>query len=177
MDLRERITLEPDPVWTDRYEDERERILDASGDQLLGVFHVGSTAIPDLPGKPALDVLAVFTGYGPMRATAECLVNDGYELVQDEPDAILVIEWGDDRAVFVKMHTRDDERVRNQLLFREYLRENSGARREYERVKREAVAEHPEDPQAYTLAKAEVISSLLDRARDQGYADRLPEFA
>jgi len=54
MDLRERITLLPDPVWTDRYEAERERVRDASDEGLLGVFHVGSTAVPDLAGKPAL---------------------------------------------------------------------------------------------------------------------------
>jgi GrpB-like predicted nucleotidyltransferase (UPF0157 family) len=66
--------------------------------------------------------------------------------------------------------------VRNQLIFREYLCENSEARRKYERVKREAIAEHPRDQKAYTQAKSEVVKSLLERARDQGYAERLPEF-
>lgn len=173
MDLREKM---PDPVWTDQYEAERERIQEASGDQLLGVFHVGSTAISDLPGKPALDVIAVFTDHESMRAAADPLTEEGYELEHDEPDCVVVIHWGDDRAVFIKMHTRDDQKVRNQLLFRAYLRENSEARREYERVKREAAAEHSEDPEAYTQAKDDVVRSLLERAREEGYAEGLPEF-
>ncbi len=177
MDLRERFALEPDPVWTDRYEEERRRILDVADDGLLGVFHVGSTAIPDVPGKPALDVLAVFEGDGSMRAAASGLADGEYELEHEAADSMLVVRWNDDHAVFVKLHTRDDEKVRNQLLFREYLRETPEARREYERVKREAVAAHPDDPEAYTEAKADVVGTLLERARDQGYAERLPEFA
>ena len=176
MDPRDEIALEPDLVWTDHYEDERERIQDASGEQLLGVFHIGSTAIPDLPGKPALDVIAVFADYESMRAAADTLTDEDYELGYDESDCIVLIRWGDDYSVFIKMHIQDDQKVRNQLIFRKYLRENSESRREYERVKREAVAEYPKDQKAYTQAKSEVVKSLLERARDQGYAERLPEF-
>lgn len=177
MDPGDEIALEPDPVWTDHYDEEREQIQDVSGDQLLGVFHVGSTAIPDLAGKPALDVIAVFADYESMRAAADTLVDEGYELGHDESDCIVLIRWGDDYSAFIKMHIQDNEKVRNQLIFREYLRENTEARREYERVKREAVEEHSEDQQAYTQAKSEVVRSLLERARDHGYAERLPEFA
>lgn len=177
MDRRDEITFESDPVWTDQYEEERERIMNALGEQLLGVFHVGSTAIPDLPGKPALDVIAVFTDYESMHAAAETLTDEGYELGHDGSDCIVVIDWGDDRAVFIKLHTRDNEAVRNQLIFRDYLRETPEARQEYERCKREAVAAHPDDMEAYTRAKTDMVKSLLKRAREDGYAERLPEFA
>lgn len=177
MGLRERITLEPDPVWTERYETERERIREAAGDGLRGVFHVGSTAIPDLPGKPALDVIAVFQNEASMRAAGEALEARGYDREGDGADCRVVVDWREDHAVFAKLHVRDDERVRNQLAFREFLRDSPEARREYERVKREAARAHPEDPEAYTRAKTEVVQSLLERAREQGYADQLPESA
>lgn len=184
MNLKEELWLEPDPVWTDRFEDERERVQSASDDGLLGVFHVGSTAIPDVPGKPALDVLAVYADFGSLRAAAGALteldpggVDGTYELHAEDEESALVIRWADDHAVFVKMHTRDDEKVRNQLVFREFLREDADARREYERVKREAAADHPEDPAAYTEAKSAVVADLLERAHAEGYAEDLPAFA
>jgi len=176
MALQEGIHLEPDPVWTERYEAERERVEAASGDQLLGVFHVGSTAIPDLPGKPALDVLAVYETGAAMRGAAETLAEGAFELTADEDETILVIRWEQDSAVFVKMHLAGDEKATNQLLFREYLREHPAARREYEAVKREAAEQHPDDPQAYTQAKSEVVRSLLSAAREAGYDERLPPF-
>ena len=175
--LMKEITLESDPVWTDRYEAERERILSVAGDELLGVFHVGSTAIPDLPGKPVLDVMPIFTEYESMRAVAASLADDGYELETDAPDCVVSIREESDHVVAIRMHTRDADQWRPMLVFREYLRENAAARREYERVKREAAAEHREDLDAYTRAKTDVVRSLVAEARDAGYDDRLPEFA
>lgn len=175
--LMDEITLEADPLWTDRYEAERERILAASGDDLLGVFHIGSTAIPDVPGKPALDVMPVFTEYEPMRAVAETLTGEGYELENDESDCVVVLRQEEDHVVVIRMHTRDAKQWRPMLIFREYLRENTDARREYERAKREAVAENPDDLASYTQAKTDVVRSLTAEARDLGYDDRLPEFA
>lgn len=175
MDATDDIELRPDPVYTARFEKERDRMQEAVGDGLLGVFHVGSTAIPDLPGKPALDVLTVFTDEKSMTTAAAVLDDAGYDLSEGE-DAAVAIDWREDYVVFVKMHSRGDERARNQLLFREYLRENSEARREYEQVKRAAADEHGSDHAAYTKAKSTVVASLLERAREEGYAERLPEF-
>ncbi|TKX84807.1 hypothetical protein EXE43_16935, partial [Halorubrum sp. SS5] len=50
------VSLLQDPQWDDRYESARDRVEAASDDRLLDVFHVGSTAIPGVPGKPVLDV-------------------------------------------------------------------------------------------------------------------------
>ena len=174
MDLRNSVTLESDPVWPDRYEAERERVMEASGDQLLGVFHIGSTAIPEVPGKPTLDVIAVYEDDASLDAAADALTDD--DAYERESDSTVVIRWGDEYAVFVKLHTRDDEKVRNQLVFKDYLCKNADARRKYARVKREAAEDHPEDLEAYTKAKAAVVNSILERARDEGYDDRLPEF-
>lgn len=177
MSLKEEIQLEPDPVWTDKFETESDRVTAASGEGLLGVFHVGSTAIPDVPGKPALDVLAVYEDSDSMAAAASRLAEEDFELTRQSAEATLLIRWEGESAVFVKMHCPDDQKVRNQLLFTEYLCDHPEARREYEAVKRRAAENHPEDPQAYTEAKADVVQSLLEDARAAGYADRLPEFA
>lgn len=177
MDLRDGITLLPDPVWDDQFEEIREQIAAVVSDEFLGIYHVGSTAIPDVPGKPALDVLVVFPTYESMHELSQELVEEGYELHADEQTANLVIRWEDDHAIFVKMHTVDDEeKIRNQLLFREYLRDNPEAREEYEQVKRKAADEHPDDPPAYTQAKSEVVTSLLERAVEEGYEERLPDY-
>jgi len=176
VDLQDRnVTLRPDPYWPDRFEDERERILNASDGGLLGTFHVGSTAVPDVPGKPALDVIAVYEDEASLEATVGTLIEDhGFER---PAESTVVVRWEDGHAVFVKLHTRDDRKVRAQLAFREYLRENAGAREEYARVKRAAAREHPEDLEAYTEAKSDVVEAILDRAREEGYYDGLPAFA
>lgn len=169
------IRLEP-VVWTARFETERAAVEAASPDPPLGVFHVGSTAVPDLLAKPVLDVLAVYAGYEPARAAAAALVEEGYTLRQDDPDWLQVTEPDDhDYPVFLHLRPRDVDAWRDQLVFVEYLRENRVARREYERVKRAAAAAHPDDPEAYTDAKAAVVRTLLGRAYEAGYGDSIPE--
>lgn len=175
-ELRERrVVLHEDPHWPERFEAERERLRDVAGEGLLGVFHVGSTAVRDVPGKPALDVIAVYDDETAVEAAVGRLTED--DRYEREPDTTVVVRWEADWAVFCKAHARDDETVRNQLLFREYLRENPEARREYARVKREAAEEHPDDLESYTRAKWDVVSSILERAREGGYEERLPAFA
>lgn len=175
-DLRaKRVSFVPDPYWPDRFEAERERVRSVSGDDLLGVFHVGSTAIPDVPGKPALDVIAVYEDESALEAAADRLVEgEGFER---PGEGEVAIRWAGDWAVFVKLHTRDDEKVRAQIAFRDYLRDHPEAREEYVAVKREALEEHPDDLEAYTEAKSEVVSEVFDRAKDAGYLEDLPAFA
>ncbi len=170
------VTLKPDPVWIDRYEKERERIKDTTENGLLGVFHVGSTAIPDLAGKPALDILVIFEDYESMSESANTLRSHEYEITHDDSEIIVLSSKGDKFKSYIKMHMKNDIKARNQLLFRNYLRENSGARDEYERVKRKAIRDHSGDLEKYTKAKTETVSSLLEEAREKGHSDHLPEF-
>lgn len=179
MDPDEDITLLDDPVWTEKYEREEERLKAAAGEGLLGVHHVGSTAIPDVPGKPALDVLVAFDSFEQVDAAAERIEveHEEFDRFSETDTSVLVINWADDHAVFHRMHTMDDEdKIRNQILFRDYLRDHADARREYEEVKREAVENHADDPGDYTKAKTDVVADLIQRAKAAGYEERLPEY-
>jgi hypothetical protein len=45
-----------DPEWAGRFEREAAAIRNALGDVLVWIEHVGSTAVPDLPAKPIIDI-------------------------------------------------------------------------------------------------------------------------
>ncbi|RLM70641.1 GrpB family protein [Halorubrum sp. Atlit-8R] len=167
------VTLDPDPRWEDRYEAVRERVESASDDRLLDVFHVGSTAIPGVPGKPVLDVMPVYADADGMRAAAEWLAAAGFEREHDADDTVVAIRREADGVVAVRMHTVEADQWRPMLLFREYLSDHPRARAEYARVKRDAAAEHGDDMAAYTEAKFEVVRSLTREAREAGYEDRV----
>lgn len=169
------IELARDPVLSDRFEETRTQIEKASSDDLLGVFHIGSTAVPDLAAKPMVDVLAVYEGYTPARRAADVLATEGYTIRKDEPEWIQLVRRDSDDAVFIHFRPRDSEVWRDQLVLREFLRDNRDARREYERVKRRAAEEHPDSHEAYTAAKDEIVRTLENRAYEEGYDARIPE--
>lgn len=163
-----------DPSWRERFERERDRILTASDDGLLGVFHVGSTAVEELPAKPVVDVLAVYDEYESASDAAEELRAIGYDCQRDDPDW-LVLSRTDESPVVLHLRPEEADRWRDQLVFREYLRENPDARTEYEEAKRAAAARFPDDVGAYTEAKNETIRELEARAYEEGYGERVPE--
>ena len=50
------IVVPYDPEWPRRYEEERARIVGALGALIIGIEHVGSTAVPGLGAKPIIDI-------------------------------------------------------------------------------------------------------------------------
>lgn len=169
------VVLEPhNAEWTGCFERERERVRSVAADGLLGVFHIGSTAVPDLAAKPVLDVLAVYADEAAMRGAASSLVDAGYVHKRDEADWQVLNRFGD-VTVVLHLRPRSADAWRDQLVFRDFLREHSRARAEYERAKRAAADAHPDDVDAYTDAKEATIRRLTERARQAGYDQRLPD--
>ena len=171
------VTLYPhDPVWFDRFERERERIGTTVPD-MLDVFHIGSTAIPDLPSKTTLDAVAVFEDAETMATARDALYDDGFGPHRDDPDWIVVTRSGGEYDVCLHLRPRKHDTWCDQIVFREYLRGNVRARARYERAKRAAAATHPGDVDAYVDAKESGILSLVREAYDRGYDERLPDYA
>lgn len=48
-----------DPTWPQQYAAEAARLKPIFNSALIGIHHVGSTAVPELAAKPEIDVLAV----------------------------------------------------------------------------------------------------------------------
>jgi hypothetical protein len=48
-----------DCTWSNRFQVEAERIRTALGERSLGIEHVGSSSVVDLPAKPIIDIVLV----------------------------------------------------------------------------------------------------------------------
>lgn len=172
-----RIELRPyDPAWPERFETERDTIREFASDDLLGVFHIGSTSVPGFVAKPTIDVLAVYATESAVHDAKESFP-EAYRLHRDETDRVVLVRDGEDCSFTVHLRPRDVRGWRDQLVFRDLLRDDPLARAKYEGAKRTAAAEYPNDGKAYTSAKEPVIRSLTERAYEEGYDEGLPAFA
>lgn len=171
------VTLQPhNPAWDDDFERERNRIQAVADDGLLGIFHVGSTAVPGLVAKPNIDIVAVYDS-SPAVQDAKELLLDEYTLHRDGEERVVLTLMDDTPGVVIHLQPRDAQPWRHQLILRELLREDSDARATYEDAKIAAAEEHPNDVDAYTDAKEPVIRGLTARAYEAGYDERIPTFA
>ena len=149
-----------DPAWPSLFNRLKKQIREALGDKILLLAHVGSTAVPGLSAKPIIDmVLVVFIYVKPLE-------KKGYTLRNREPD------WHEHRLlkppdVEGKLHvfSAGCEEIEQMLLFRDWLRNNTGDRLLYEEKKRELAARTWKYRQNYADAKSEVVQEILARAR------------
>ena len=139
------------------------------GEEVVSIEHVGSTAVPGLAAKPIVDICPVVEDMETAWRVSDLLDEREWPLVDERGDRPWIEHQrrADDGGMF-NVHVRPREAaIENYLLLREFLRD------EYERVKREAAREHPNDVAAYTRAKSDVIERAKERARAEGYEDRI----
>lgn len=157
----------------DRARAERARLAGLLAPWLVdGVEHVGSTAVPGLAAKPVIDLMASVTDPDAVAGQAgERLAADGWCYVPPELDS-----GGSWRRFFVKPDASGQRRVAHlhviraghrrwteQIAFRDALRADDQLARRYEDLKRRLAAQHADDREAYTAAKAEFIADALGR--------------
>lgn len=129
------------------------------------IEHVGSTAVPGLASKSVVDIMApvqdLATCAGadaPLRALGWCLVPP--RLDRRPWRRFYVLAGGDRRMAHLQLVERSHIRWRQTLQFREVLRHDSHAASAYEELKRSAARMHPNDREAYSLAKAAFIEQV-----------------
>ena len=142
--------------WPALFEREAERLHGILDAELVAVHHIGSTSVPGLAAKAVIDMLPVVRDIDRIDGRADELIRDGYQ------------SWGENGLVGRRLFTKDDDGrrthnihiyavghpdIERHLAFCAYLRCHKNVRDEYEALKREVYARHPNDIAAYCDGK------------------------
>lgn len=135
------------------------------------VKHVGSTAVPGLDAKPVIDLMV---GVRDIRSADRCirpLEEIGYSYWAENPnlDRMLSVRFADahrtSRTHNLHVVEAGGELWNDRLVFRDHLRSHPEAAREYARLKHALAERFRDDREAYTGAKVDFISAILERVR------------
>lgn len=167
-----------DDHWSAYFEQYRSLLGSALGERAVLVEHIGSTAVPGLPGRPCLDVLLAVAepdAEEDYRAELEAL---GFTLWLREPDRRLFASAPTAAALppcparlFVCRSGGTWEF--DQLLLTHYLGAHEERRRAYADLKRHLAKVHRDDPDGYALAKRPFLRETVRLAHRSFLA---PEF-
>ena len=153
-----------DAGWPGRFQVEAKAIGVALGRRALRIEHVGSTAVPDLPAKPVIDILLVVGNSAGESEYVQALEAAGYQLHIREPG------WHEHRmfkgpAMDVNLHvfSKGCVEIHRVLAFRDWLRCNASDRELYARTKRELAQREWKYTQNYADAKTAVINEIFSR--------------
>ncbi len=161
------VIVEYNRHWPILYEKERKCILQAVGDKIVAIEHIGSTSIPDLGAKNIIDMMAGIEALGRAEDCLSSLANVGYVDVTPQPG---MTDWyyclgKSQHGIGYHLHMVKFKSAhwKKHLVFRDFLRKNPEAAQEYYRLKRELASRYGVDHEGYTEAKTPFIESVLAR--------------
>ena len=155
-----------DPSWPDQFDRIASWIKDELGtDFALRVEHYGSTAIPGMPAKPAIDVLVEVPSFEAARKRAIPLFDDPnceYWVYSEHMVFVIRNDMGQ-RTHHIHMAPADHV-IWKGLAFRDYLREHNEEALRYAALKYELAERYRTDRECYTDAKTEYVQKVTAKA-------------
>ena len=153
--------------WPLIFEREAAAILAACRPWVTDLHHVGSTSVPGLVAKPVLDMMPIAAGPAEGLEAVSRMTTLGYRYRGENGIAgrfyfDRVVEGR--TVVHVHMFPAGHPEIRKHLVFRDHLRKNPEAAREYARLKRDLASRYRDDRRTYTESKAAFIESIIDIA-------------
>jgi GrpB-like predicted nucleotidyltransferase (UPF0157 family) len=159
--------VEPDPSLAIEADLLRREVQTLLRDRLAApVEHVGSTAVPGLPSKPTIDLLAPVADLDDAEAVTDLLAAAGWELVPLELDQrpwrrFHVLPDGPHRRAHLYLVAADHPRAKDLVRFRDHLRRDRRTASAYGALKHRLARQHVTDREAYTRAKMSFIDEVL----------------
>lgn len=161
------IIEEYNPEWKDKFEEIKAMLIPIIGDLSISIEHVGSTSIEGLSAKPIIDIDVVMESYSVFPEIKERLENVGYKhegnLGIESREAFKRAFQDEFMTYHLYVCPMDGKGYLEHIAFRDYLRTNDEARKEYQQLKIELAKKYAFDREAYCIGKTEFIRSILDK--------------
>ena len=162
------MLVEYDPDWPRHFEAERQRLLEALAEGVRRIEHIGSTAVPGLRSKPIVDVLVVVGSTENPQTIDEALSSCGYRRIR-RIGTRLFYGKGLEARPMCQLHivAESESEYLDTLTFRDLLRHDTQARRDYQDLKEHLMRRFPNDVESYSRGKTRFILEKLDRVAKQ----------
>ena len=92
-----------------------------------------------------------------------------YSVKEDSTEGEILVRKGneDNRTHFIHVMEIEGKRYIESLLFRDYLRKNVWALKEYEDLKKDLAIKYADDRKKYTASKNEFINEIIKLAYEE----------
>jgi GrpB-like predicted nucleotidyltransferase (UPF0157 family) len=161
------IELYPqDPRWPAYFDEAKLGLSEVLGRYALDIQHVGSTAIPGIIAKPVIDIAIAIEQYPLPDEVLAAVAALGYTFLGEYGIPHRHLFYRRDPPVGYNIHINElaNDEFQRHVLFRDYMRSNPDAAREYEDLKRELAARY-DDVNTYAGNKSEFVQGILSKAR------------
>ncbi len=154
--------------WKRLFEEEKQILLEHFPGRILDISHGGSTAIPDIPAKPIIDMFAIVPSLDVAEDMRDELEALGYHYRGHEgvPERILYVKGTEQkRTHHLHFVERESMEWKNHLLIKNFYLQHTEVAQEYAQLKRALADKYPNDRVAYGKGKNDFTQSVIERAK------------
>ena len=160
-----RVVVVPyDEAWKNAFEEIKTEIEAEIGDLIIGIEHVGSTAVEGMSAKPCIDIDVIIKDYSVFDEIVRKLGVIGYihegDLGIKDREAFKYANKPHLMTHHLYVCPRDSEELHRHIAFRDFLRKNPEAVKKYSRVKETAAQLFPDSIDQYIEYKSPCIEEL-----------------
>ena len=155
------------PEWDTMFKVESKKIKKILGKNCVGVYHIGSTSVKDLPAKPIIDIMPVVKDISLVDAHNGEFEALGYECRGEFgiPGRRFYAKGGDNRTHHIHIFEQSNQTdIQRHIAVRDYLNAHSDTAAKYAALKKKLAAEFPFDNDGYCDGKEEYMKSLEEKA-------------
>jgi len=168
MEINEKIHIEEyNPEWVRRYGYEKEKLCNTLGNTVLDIEHIGSTSIPRVWAKPIIDIMIGVKSLPLEKSLIDKVIELGYEnLGEAEVSGRIYFRKRFPKAYNVHITQFGSLIWKNNILLRDFLRNNKDEAMRYSELKRMIISEGIINLLEYSERKAGFIDEILKRANE-----------
>lgn len=166
--MTRKIALAPhNPNWNPQFKAESATLTLIFGDNLIGIHHIGSTAVSGIQAKPIIDMMPIVWDIEQVDSQNDAMAELGY--IHKGEHGIAGRRYfrkgsDEEHTHHIHVYQIGNPNIAQHLLFRDYLCEHSEKARAYDDLKTELAQRYSEDPPGYTNAKADFIQASIQEA-------------
>ena len=168
IDVARKVEVLPyNPSWQALYRAEALRLRPTLGENLVGLHHMGSTAVLGLAAKPTIDILMVVRSHVDLDSKTEAIEALGYQAKGENGiSGRRYFQRLDGEVHLFHLHAYQEGHpdIRRHLNFRDYLRAHPETAQAYADLKRTLAAQFTWEPKCYTQGKTDFILAVDRRA-------------
>ncbi|MDU1910409.1 GrpB family protein [Fusobacterium sp.] len=158
---------EHNPEWVCLYLGEAEQIKKIFQDELIEIYHIGSTSVKGLKAKPVIDIMPVVKDINNIDQYNDKFIELGYEPMGEYgiSKRRFFRKGGEKRTHHIHIfQITDRENIERHLAVRDYLREHSEDAAAYGELKYELAQKYPKDIEVYCDGKDLFVKNLEKKA-------------
>jgi len=148
--------------WRTDYEKEADSIKSVFSENLMGAYHIGSTAIYGLKAKPVIDILLEVRSLSEIDKHNRVPEELGYEAKGEYgiEGRRFYQKGGKERTHHIHIFQTGNSEIKRHRNFVEFMNAHPGSATEYEILKVELESKYKKDPNKYSEGKSEFIKNI-----------------